>query len=608
MKKRKHLALVLLVLVISMNFVIPPKHADAIFGIGDFGVTVDLVQENIKLILNTAAHSLARKIVSKLVNSTVTWANSGFNGNPVFVQNPKQFLADAANQTAQSVVDGVAHGRYGFLCSPFQKSITLSLVNYYTVPDNQELQCTWTGVSQNLDSFLKGNFSAGGWKGWFSMTQVPTNNVYQATVQAEIDLSAATAKAIGVQQTQYTKSGGFLDTPGDCILYNPKSAGLIQNYLDGDPTELRPYIDGEGSNPSLAHGDTRPPYDQSKGRGECIERGPSKTPGSIIQSELSNTLASGLNQIVTAKDWDEVVGALVNGLTTKVFNSAAGLFTNNATKGLANGNETSGITYNGPTSKKGGGPIRTSDQISCSANMDTAFVIDAKPVTWSVVSSLDGVTEFGWTGDEIENANTYDKDLGYATSTKIQVTYATATSDDTPFKTMVLTASTTDTLGRHSVIGPIDCSDQITVNNYHPLAVSCSPKNNVLHAAPEVPVIWIATISGGSGKFVSLQWDGQQGHVPGSSNDLSRMWPHGDTTLPHINWAWSGSGKTGSTTQDNTQVTTSSGIITTSTLTRIYLRDKDHIGDVDASLEVIDKDPATAVVNQRCDGTIHIDD
>src|ERR1700733_5055319 len=154
MSGKKIVATIFVILIMCGGVAVPTKKASAIFGIGD--LTVDVVQEHIKLILNPIAHALARQIVNGLVQSTVTWANSGFKGSPVFVQDPVAFLSNAVNGSAAGFLTGFNNGQFGFLCSPFQNQIKLSLINYYSKPQNQQFQCTWSGVAANMQSFVNG--------------------------------------------------------------------------------------------------------------------------------------------------------------------------------------------------------------------------------------------------------------------------------------------------------------------------------------------------------------------------------------------------------------------------------------------------------------------
>ena len=63
-----------------------------------------------------------------------------------------------------------------------------------------------------------------------------------------------------------------------------------------------------------------------KAVGECIKYGPTKTPGSVIESQLSNVLGSGLRQLELADEFDEMVGALVGQMVKNVVFGAQGLF------------------------------------------------------------------------------------------------------------------------------------------------------------------------------------------------------------------------------------------------------------------------------------------
>jgi hypothetical protein len=219
--------------------------------------------------LDAIATLVAKRAVESIVDSTVDWINSGFDGNPSFVSNPGQYLTSIADEIAGEYIDGA--GLSG-LCTPFQASIRISLQQSYLRSSGRSrsstAQCTLTGIVNNIDNFYD-DFSEGGWAGWFSMTQENANNPYGAYMEAQVELDSRIASALKIQQDQLNWGRGFLSTKGP---------------------------DGE-----------------------------IRTPGTVIETQLENVLGTGVRQLELADEFDEVIGALVSQLLQRTVFSQNGL-------------------------------------------------------------------------------------------------------------------------------------------------------------------------------------------------------------------------------------------------------------------------------------------
>ena len=218
--------------------------------------------------------------IAKLVDSTVKWINNGFEGNPAFVTDPKQYFTDLADGIAGEFIQ--SSEQLGFLCSPFQANIRLSLAHEYS--QLQPFQCTLTEVVDNVEDFYK-DFSKGGWDAWFSMSQNPTNNPFGSYLKAKAELDSRIARAVGLKSNQLDRNQGFLDWQ-PCAEKNPPPFTTITT---NDP-ELG-QINGTVHNPKHVAG---------KAIGECIKYGPIQTPGTVINTQLANVLGTGVRQLELA--------------------------------------------------------------------------------------------------------------------------------------------------------------------------------------------------------------------------------------------------------------------------------------------------------------------
>lgn len=244
--------------------------------------------------LDKIAITMVKQVLERMVDSTVEWINNGFDGNPAYVTDPKQYFTDLADGVAGEFIgDVTSQGTpLDFLCSPFKAQIKLSLRTQYTKSD--QFQCTLTGIVGNIDSFYN-DFSQGGWDAWFSMTQNSDNNPYGAYLGAKIELDSRLAAAIGLEGKQLDWGKGFLSYQ-PCVVHED-----VYSFPEngGAPTRTT---------------------------GKCLVKGPIQTPGTAIEDGLSHVLGTGVRQLELADEFDELVGALVARALQDTVLGATGLF------------------------------------------------------------------------------------------------------------------------------------------------------------------------------------------------------------------------------------------------------------------------------------------
>lgn len=207
-------------------------------------------------------------LLTTILQSIQTWAESGFNGGPSFVQDPEAFLREVGDQAAGSMIEALAP----FLCEPFKISILNGLSLNHSRPLN-DISCTLTDVVGNIDNFINGDFTEGGMDGWFSLTQNKGNNPYDiyATAQMGIHIRLAGQEAKEVKLLDFGR--GFLSSR-DCKVPDAN--------------------------------------------GGCKEWGPVKTPGSIIETQINHSFGSGVRQLEIADEINETIAAVASALINKV--------------------------------------------------------------------------------------------------------------------------------------------------------------------------------------------------------------------------------------------------------------------------------------------------
>jgi hypothetical protein len=210
---------------------------------------------------------LARVMLDQMTASIVSWINSGFEGKPSFVTNYQQFFTNVADQAAGEFIRGSA---LSFLCSPFQPQVRIAIAQSYARRGAAAPSCSLTQVTNNIDGFLRGNFSQGGWPAFISFTTTPTNNPYGAYMYGQTALNEYVSYSVDQNRLDVTVGQGFLS----------------QQKCDTDA--------------------------QGRKTGCKIT-----TPGQTINDTLATSLGTSYRQLELADNFDEIISAFVQQLLSR---------------------------------------------------------------------------------------------------------------------------------------------------------------------------------------------------------------------------------------------------------------------------------------------------
>lgn len=305
--------------------------------------------------LNSIYILVMKTLLSQITDSIVNWINSGFEGGPSFVTDPKRFLLGVGDEIAGEFINGT---EWGWVCDPFKLNIkialTLGMGNF-----KRQKKCTLTGIIKNFDNFYNGTFKDGGWRAWFELNTNPNANPMSTFLSVEAELRKRVNQGKDIETKKLDWGKGFMSWQ-DCEAYAVAKEGEPENS------------------------------------GECIKKGPIKTPGTVIEAQLEHTLGTGLRQMELADDIDKIVGALVGQLVKTVLQK--GLSSLNSNEGWSG----TGSDFAGNETKMMG---------TCAA--DTASARTGENVEWLAYVTggpTDIVPVYKWTGDgitdSIKNNNT----------------------------------------------------------------------------------------------------------------------------------------------------------------------------------------------------------
>lgn len=278
---------------------------------------------------------LARNQLTSMTRSAMNWVNTGYGGNPFFVQNMTNFtnniernvlqaginiLVSSGNENpyarnfAQSVVSygGVGTGSLDFLGN-LGSDLGLFITDPQSLyPDEEQDPRTALQKAQYANNTFSNDFSTGGWEGWLALTQRDQNNPLGFTMLASQYLADQQEKEVAEKKEELAQNNGFLSQK-KCILW--------QVYDEkGKPK----YKEGGFSTSGLAKSSfdpitqTKPPTTCYKPGGDCCVDWEIITPGSIIKEQTANYLASPQRQLEMVKTINDGINALFSYLISKL--------------------------------------------------------------------------------------------------------------------------------------------------------------------------------------------------------------------------------------------------------------------------------------------------
>jgi hypothetical protein len=269
-----------------------------------------------QLVANTSIHTLLKDvaldplawIVSKatlqsVVKSMVTWAAHGFNGAPSFVTDLNKQLLSVGDTAANGFLSQLSSN--GSIKSPFQTAVASAVGTNYaqsTSANGFFTQNAFTlgQASPNPTTALNGGMftqQGGGINAWLSAWSNPANNPFGASMLASNALGSQVSNAQSIQKNELNWAQGLLSPRGNCP--QTTTGGTTQTTSSGGTVSL--------SAPSTC---------QSQ---------PIQTPGSIVKSSLEKALGSGIDTLVSARSFDEIISSVLGQLINQVVGSGSGL-------------------------------------------------------------------------------------------------------------------------------------------------------------------------------------------------------------------------------------------------------------------------------------------
>ena len=317
-----------------------PKKAEAWGIVWDpihTAVTVKIVvQEIFKQFLMI----LARRLLNKMTQSTIAWINSGFHGNPLYLERPESFFKDIVKFEVKALIDlyGYDSRRY-----PFGKDFALSTIGSYQrqLADNSAYTLSKVISDPVLLNSYRNDFNVGGWNGFLINTQYPQNNYIGFQMMANEELARRLANNpvsnnIAKVQDTLQKGLGFLspqtcpDNGGDNV-YNKTIANQFNRPTFDANTQV-PWTEPQGlvyCDEDVLCPDSQIIWDQAEAEwndrfkntkekwdaeNTCKSELVSTTPGSVVGQQIKDALGSSGRRGELAQALGNSVAAILDTL------------------------------------------------------------------------------------------------------------------------------------------------------------------------------------------------------------------------------------------------------------------------------------------------------
>ena len=315
-----------------------PQKAHALFGVGDVVLDpINLIQNTLsgaqavisavtdqaswmkEYVLDPIAWLVGKTTLQSMTMSIVNQvAGRGSGGSPQFITNLQVHLRGVGDRVASDFLGQLSSN--GAIRSPFQNTITEIVGRDYFLSTSQNgfferNAYTLNAVVENDRAFVSGDFSQGGWQGWFSLIE-PQNNFWGSYFISSAERDRRVAVAEQTRERELGWGDGFLSWRGDCkfkmeaqeLTAELPGLGEFTENPDGTFTQT-----GTGPSQTVSLGKTA----------DCLEYD-IETPGSVVKGGLEKALGTSLDSLVSADEINEIFSSLFSNLVISVVGGGGG--------------------------------------------------------------------------------------------------------------------------------------------------------------------------------------------------------------------------------------------------------------------------------------------
>lgn len=221
------------------------------------------------------AKAMGNDAMKKLTNKTISWVNTGFDGNPLYIRDVNQYLNTVKKDQINKLLPQI--GEDGIFSKPLRSILTKQIVN-----KNFKFAPTITTSSPGgveFQSFQK-DFTQGGWGAFLNSN----NNPIGALLQANRVISTTVNKLENNTMAEINRNRGYVDVR-KCV--------RVQK--------------------------------DKNGKDVCTQYA-TVTPGSLVADQIADVFGSPLRQLEVVDEINEIVDKFFRNITDKLFEKNKGLY------------------------------------------------------------------------------------------------------------------------------------------------------------------------------------------------------------------------------------------------------------------------------------------
>ena len=290
------------------------------------------------------AHEIVVRVMDKITLATVDWINNGFEGQPLFLEDPQQFFENVAAKEINSLTGWFTASPEGY---PFGQIVMTTILTNLQQQFAQNVQFSLNEVlAHGTYEEFRFDFTVGGWAGYSAFFE-PNNNAFGNYLLVNQELGrriGGTSINVGDNYSrQLSQSGGFLNQR-KCV----ESATGQDDYIPSDdesgyhiPSGGAPSMDlyvfligGQPGQPAfesvyeqLQPGfvgpltaqatDVQAQIEVYRQRSEC-KVWKTITPGGVIAGQLTTALNLPANQLIQADELNENLALIFDALLNQL--------------------------------------------------------------------------------------------------------------------------------------------------------------------------------------------------------------------------------------------------------------------------------------------------
>jgi hypothetical protein len=342
-----------------------PQKAEAFLGFGDIVLDPANLVETIinvyqegegiykEFVLDPLAWVVGKQAAQSVVKSVISWAGNGFDGEPSFVTDLNSNMLRVGDTVAEDFLKQYLENNS--VNSPYRDTIANSIrSDYYrsTGPGAffNSNEYDLDQYSEDPEAFTSGDFTKGGWTAWWAINANPQNNPRGAYITAQGALDSTVQNAQDNRSAELDWGSGFLAYRGNCntghsgvsasgSTQNSGNGGVTVTSGSGDTTQDGVTVTGNTGG-GTQNGVTVTDGSQISlsGTFDCLLTNTIQTQGATIKASIDKALGSGIDQLVSADEFNEIVGSLFSSLISSVMDEGL----SNVSKPSSNGRSTLG--------------------------------------------------------------------------------------------------------------------------------------------------------------------------------------------------------------------------------------------------------------------------